>query len=104
MGDNPKSKLDTGDLFLVQEYEDKTNETVMVLESNADNMESLLNFYLSVVEDEEFPVGERNSCGSSVKRFCSQLHELIYDIKMQIRRAKVLVKTVSDRKAIVCQI
>lgn len=101
MGDNSKSRHDTGDLFLVQEYEDKTNETVMVLESNADNMESLLEFYRSVVEDEEFPAEEQKLCSSSVNRFCSQLHELIYDIKMQTRRAKVLVKTVSDRKAIV---
>lgn len=101
MGDSPRSRVDNQDLFLVQEYEDKTNETVMVLESNADNMRSLLDFYLLLVEDEEFPAEERKSCAQNVKRFHSQLHELIYDVKMQVRRAKILVKTVSDRKAIV---
>lgn len=101
MNDSPRSKLDTSDLFQVQEYEDKTNEAVMVLESNADNMESLLNFYLLLVEDEEFPVESLAPCRQSLKQFSSQLRELIYDVNMQIKRAKVLVKTVSDRKSIV---
>lgn len=101
MNDSPKSKLDTSDLFQVQEYEDKTNEAVMVLESNADNMKSLLNFYLSLVEDEEFPAELRTPCRQGLKRFSSQLRELVYDVAMQTRRAKVLVKTISDRKSIV---
>ncbi len=101
MKETPKTRFDERALFQVQEYEDKTNEAVMVLESNAENMESLYNFYRMLVKEEGFPAEIQESCSYSVKRFCLQLHELIYDVKMQIRRANVLVKTVSDRKTIV---
>ncbi|KAK7753927.1 hypothetical protein SLS62_004025 [Diatrype stigma] len=100
---SPRSQLDTDDLFRVQEYEGKVNETVMVLESNGDNLESLRNFYIMLVEESGFPTAAQMSCRGSVKQFCSQLHELIYDVKMQIRRANILVKTVADRKAIFIQ-
>src|SRR5438034_1479374 len=92
---------EAGSLGDVQKVEDKTNETIMVLESNAEIMTLLKKFYLDIVEDEDFPDKERKACRHAVKNFVPQLDELIYDTKMQIRRAQVLVKIVADRKTIV---
>jgi hypothetical protein len=94
--------LDPGFLGDVQTWEDKTNETIMVLESNSEIFVLLKKFYTNLVTDEAFPDRERKRCRQVVRNFASQLDELIYDTNMQIRRARVLVKIVADRKTIVC--
>lgn len=101
MEETSQIPLGTGDLFVVQGYEDKMNETVMVLESNIDNMESLHRFYVALIEQDGFPGANEKDLRASVKGFGSQLRELIYDTKMQVRRAGVLLKTVVDRKVLV---
>ena len=101
MEGTPQITLDMGDLFGVQEYEDKMNETVMVLESNVDNMESLHSFYVALIEQDGFPTTNEKDYYAGVQRFGSHLRELIYDAKMQTRRARVLLKTVVDRKSMV---
>lgn len=73
----------------------------MVLESNADNLESLGRFYSDLVQDENFPASEQPACSRVVRKFCSVIRELAYDTRMQIRRANILVKTIADRKTIV---
>ncbi|KAK7911646.1 hypothetical protein PG985_014127 [Apiospora marii] len=98
-----QSPVDTDPLLVVQEYEDKTNETIMALESNADNLESLSRFYADLVHDENFPTIERGACTKAVKKACSQIRELVYETRMQVRRANILVKTIADRKTILIQ-
>ncbi|KAK1528149.1 hypothetical protein CPAR01_12707 [Colletotrichum paranaense] len=95
--------LDSESLGNVQEWEDKTNETIMVMGSNADILTLLRKFYKELVEDQNFPSGELKACKQAVKDFAFQLDEIIYDTQMQISRAKVLVKIVADRKAILIQ-
>jgi hypothetical protein len=73
----------------------------MVLESNAYIMESLSKSYQSLMDEEGFPTAEKDLVSKNVKNFCSQLQELVYEIRMQVRRAKILAKTAADRKAIV---
>ncbi|KXH26373.1 hypothetical protein CNYM01_05261 [Colletotrichum nymphaeae SA-01] len=101
-----KSNLDTLDsesLGSVQEWEDKTNETIMVMGSNADILTLLKKFYKELIEDQNFPSSELRACKQAVNDFAFQLDEIIYDTQMQISRAKVLVKIVADRKAILIQ-
>ncbi|KXH29940.1 hypothetical protein CSIM01_13816 [Colletotrichum simmondsii] len=101
-----KSDLDTLDsesLGNVQEWEDKTNETIMVMGSNSDILTLLRKFYKELVEDQNFPSSELTACKQAVNDFAFQLDEIIYDTQMQISRAKVLVKIVADRKAILIQ-
>lgn len=93
--------LDSESLGNVQEWEDKTNETIMVMGSNADILTLLRKFYKELVEDQNFPSSELKACKQAVNDFAFQLDEIIYDTQMQISRAKVLVKIVADRKAIV---
>lgn len=74
----------------------------MTLESNADNLASLSEVYTFIVQHESFPIAERRTCENEARTFSSRITELVYDLKMQMRRAKVLTKIMADRKAMVC--
>ncbi|KAK7953296.1 hypothetical protein PG996_014187 [Apiospora saccharicola] len=94
-----QSPIDTDVLIEVQGCEDKTNETIMTLESNADNLESLSRFYSELVQDENFPAKERDACIKAVKKACSRIRELVYETRMQVRRAKILFIQLIQSKA-----
>jgi Mg2+ and Co2+ transporter CorA len=87
----------------VQEYEDKVNEAVMVMESNIKIMTSLLSSYKTLVEDPDFPTAEVGACRKALKRFSARMDEFIYDLQTQVDRGRVLSKIASDRKNIVLQ-
>ncbi|KAF7519949.1 hypothetical protein G7054_g12937 [Neopestalotiopsis clavispora] len=101
---NQPSQLRTEEVFHAQWHEDTINECIMTLESNADNMTSLSVFYASLVKHDDFPSPERQACEKDVKSFASQLGDLIYDAKMQARRAGLLAKIMADRKALFVQL
>lgn len=88
---------------LVQEYEDKVNETLMVLESNIKICTSLQTSYTDLVEDENFPQNEKKACRSAVQKFSEQVQEYIFDLQMQADRARVLSKVASGRKTLALQ-
>jgi hypothetical protein len=71
----------------------------MVLEANADVLESLRSYYRALLDNSEFAM--RDSCREDVLSFATQIDNMIYDSKMQVARAKVLVRITSDRKALV---
>lgn len=96
-----KIRLEPGAIGSLQQYEDMTNESTMVLESNADIMTSMGKFYSSILADDDFPAGERAGCRRIAGSFASQLEELIYDTKTQVARARTLAKIIADRKAVV---
>lgn len=101
---NPKQpELAPRSVTLVQEYEDKVNETLMVLESNIKIFSSLLASYVALVEDANFPQQEQTACKIAVKMFGTKIQEHIYDLQMQADRARVLSKVAADRKNIVFQ-
>jgi len=100
---NTNVRLEAGAIGSVQEYEDMTNETVLVLESNAEIMVSMARFYSSIVADQDFPSKEKRGCRRIVKTFTSQLEELIYDTKTQMARGRILAKMISDRKTVLIQ-
>ncbi|KAJ0340083.1 hypothetical protein COL922a_003719 [Colletotrichum nupharicola] len=93
--------LDPGTLSEMQRWEEKANENIMVMESNVKVMELLQRFYRELVHDEDFPENQRRPCLQAVKNFAFQLDELICDTRMQVNRARVLVKILADRKAVV---
>lgn len=88
---------------LVQEYEDKVNETLMVIEANLKIFSSLLTSYTALVEDKNFPLNERDACKAAVGVFSTKIEEYAYDLRMQADRARVLSKVATDRKNIVLQ-
>jgi len=85
----------------IQHLEDKVNEAIMVLEANSDVITSLRRFYERLIENTDFPL--RTACREDVLSFATQLDDMIYDSKMQITRAKVLVRITEDRKTLVVQ-
>jgi hypothetical protein len=95
----PRLRYRPEDIQDVQNYEDRTNEVIMVLEANNDVLIAIRNFYEGLVHHPDFPLGA--ACRQDVATFAIQLNELIYDVKMQIRRAKLLVQITEDRKNLV---
>jgi len=90
------------DLQSVQDYEDRTNEAIMILEANADVLTALRKFYYeSLMRHKDFPASLKTACEDDVLQFATQLDDMIYDAKMQISRAKLLVRIISDRKSLV---
>ena len=83
----------------MQRREDKINEAIMVLEANTDVVTSLRDFYKRLVENKDFDL--KAKCEEDIIAFAAQVDDMIYDSKMQIARAKVLVKITADRKSLV---
>ncbi|KAE9966408.1 hypothetical protein BLS_007031 [Venturia inaequalis] len=87
----------------VQRRQDKINEIVMVLEANVDVMKSLCKFYTDLWTNRHFPQDLKDSCGEDILTFTAQVEDMMYDLKMQIARARVLLKITNDRKEIILQ-
>ena len=87
---------------MVQHREDKINEAIMVLQANTDVITSLRNFYKRFFDDLDDADSIKTSCKAATIEFSAQLDDMIYDSKMQISRANVLVKIAADRKNLVC--
>ncbi|KAJ9602689.1 hypothetical protein H2200_012883 [Cladophialophora chaetospira] len=83
----------------VQYYEDRTNETIMILESNIDVLTALSKYYEDLLTDNDFPL--RQSCRDITIDFARQIQDAIHDTKMQASRAKLVVRIASDRKALI---
>ena len=84
---------------MVQHREDKINEAIMILQANNDVIISLRNFYNRLIELDDFEL--RLSCKRNIMEFAGQLDDMVYDSKMQIARASVLVKITAERKNLV---
>ncbi|TID14704.1 hypothetical protein E6O75_ATG08850 [Venturia nashicola] len=87
----------------IQRRQDKINEIAMVLEANVDVMKSLCKFYTDLKSNRHFPQYLKESCDEDILTFTAQVEDMIYDLKMQIARATVLVKITNDRKEIILQ-
>lgn len=74
----------------------------MVLEANTDVLTSLRDFYKRLSDNKLFDL--KVPCELNLVDFVSQIDDMIYDSKMQIARAKVLVKITTDRKSLVRQL
>jgi Mg2+ and Co2+ transporter CorA len=91
------------DIQDLQHWQDKTNETAMVLESNAKILRTLRRFYSDLIARKDFPRTLRDLCADDLDTFFSQLDEITSDFDIQLSRAKLLVNIISDRKELVLQ-
>jgi hypothetical protein len=91
------------DIQDLQHWQDKTNETVMVLEANTKILRALRRFYSDLTARKDFPQALRDLCEDDLDTFFSQLDEITSDFDIQISRAKLLVNIISDRKELVLQ-
>ncbi|OTB13154.1 hypothetical protein K445DRAFT_320334 [Daldinia sp. EC12] len=89
------------DIQDLQIWEERVRKVIVTLEGNVDVMISLARFYRQLPQDKGFPL--RKSCSLDIGTFSGQIGNFIRDIKMQIKRAGFLEKTISDRRELVIQ-
>ncbi|KAI0888744.1 uncharacterized protein GGS22DRAFT_152260 [Annulohypoxylon maeteangense] len=89
------------DIQDLQIWEERTRQVIMALESNVDIMSSLVAFYRRLTRDKNFPL--RKTCSLDVCSFGNQVQNITADLKMQIKRAEFLIRTISDRRQLVIQ-
>ncbi|OTA98095.1 hypothetical protein M426DRAFT_123742 [Hypoxylon sp. CI-4A] len=87
------------DIQDLQIWEEKTRQVIMALEGNVDVMMALVAFYRRLVGDEDFPA--RENCATDVGVFAIHVGNIITGLRMQIKRADFLVRTISDRRQLV---
>ena len=85
----------------LQQWEDKVNEVIMALETNAELLSSLRRFYKSLPGRKDFPNRLKSVCGVDIQTFGDQIEQMKYDFQMQLSHAKLLVKITVDRKELV---
>jgi hypothetical protein len=69
------------------------------MEANMEVMSSLVSFYSRLSEDQSFPLQE--SCKDITTSFIAQVQDLIADFRMNVKRAKALVESASNRRDLV---
>lgn len=89
------------ELNQLQGKSDKITEVVMVMEANVAVLTSIRKYYERLVKNKDFTLSA--DVEESVGVFATQIDEMIYDMEMQISRAKVLAQVTADRKTIVLQ-
>ena len=64
-----------------------------------DVLTSLRKYYESLLRNKDFPL--RKACRDDVLTFATQVNDMMFDLKMQVSRAKLLVRITADRKNLV---
>jgi hypothetical protein len=85
----------------VQEKEDRTNQGIMMLNANAEILESLRRFYKGLMTTESFIPSKSAACQEAVADFILQLDNFIQDFKLHSSRANTLKTIIADRKNLV---
>lgn len=76
------------------------SESITVLEANVEIMSSLKRFYEKLAQNKNFDI---RNCEDDIEVFSNQLDSMMDDFRLQIGRAKALVKLTSDRTELVKQ-
>jgi hypothetical protein len=85
----------------IQYWHDKTNEAIMVMEGNVEVMTSLRKYYQGLKDNKGFPDELRAGGADDIAGFASRVDDIISDFSMQISRARLLSRIISDRKELV---
>jgi hypothetical protein len=92
------------DLQQVQSIEEKTNEVLLVLDSNVHVMTDLKAYYDSVVVSDEWPEKLVKGCSRDFTRFSKRIASIITELRMHRSRAEILLRLLSERKNLVYSI
>ncbi|KAF2265369.1 hypothetical protein CC78DRAFT_599817 [Lojkania enalia] len=96
-------KYKSGDIQVLQYWLDKTNEAVIVLQTNFEVIACLQRFYLSLLTNKDFPERLREKNNDDITSFAAELGEMMTDFGMQISRSRLLADTIRDRKGLILQ-
>jgi hypothetical protein len=89
------------DLQRVQDLEEKTNGTLLVLESNINILSEVKQYYESIIGSEDFPKTIKLACARDITKFTRTTDGIINDLRMQSSRTKMLLRLLTDRKSLV---
>lgn len=90
-----------GDLQRTQFIEEKANEALLILKSNAIVLADLKDYYSSLTALQDFPRGLVDECREDVSRFAKRMARIENDMKMHMSRTELLVRLIADRKSLV---
>jgi hypothetical protein len=88
-------------MIKIQRYEESANKVSMHLESNTEVLKKLEQFYKDLDSNINFPL--RQDCHGNLLSFVRQLQEVINDLVLQTKRAKLLMRVTSHRKTLILQ-
>lgn len=99
----PKDRIGFGleQVQMVQYVQDKAGEALLVIESNANVISEIREYYQSVMNAEGWPDELKSKCGGDTARFDKSAGTAEKNLRQQYRRAETLRSFLEDRKAIV---
>lgn len=102
-GPSDQSPFSFTDLQGIQSLEEKTNDTLLVLEMNANVLSDLQQEYRSIARSEDWPDELKLKCKGDISRFERRVSSVINDLKMQRSRLETLLRLLGQRKSLVCK-
>jgi hypothetical protein len=99
--DEDDDDLSFTDLQRVQFLEEKTNETLLVLDANIIVLCDVKRTYRDLLAREEWPESLKGDCERSITKFETTTASVIRDLRMQHARVQMILRTLVDRKSLV---
>lgn len=91
--------FESHNLVKVQWHEETADKIIVLLDSNATVLESLHSFYKDLQIVKDCPLIEQSQ--EELQSFLDQIKIIVGDSKLQIARARLLVRMASNRKSLV---
>ena len=85
----------------IQNFEESSIETVLVLKLNRGVCKQISEFYNSLFNDKEFPSNIANSCQGELLRFQRKITMIDCQLEEQILRVEALLQLIANRKQLV---
>lgn len=87
----------------VQHIQDQAGQALLVLESNANVISEMREYYRSIMTADGWPQDLRDKCAGDVARFDKAAGTAERHLRLQCLRAQTLRSLLEDRKAMVCR-
>lgn len=95
-----RQQFSFADLQHVHFIEEKANEALLVLRSNANTLAELKHDYSDILETDTFE-GDTDHCKQTYKRFVKAISCVENDLYVQQSRAEMLLRLLADRRSLV---
>ncbi|KAL8893307.1 MAG: hypothetical protein Q9192_005397 [Flavoplaca navasiana] len=84
----------------IQDFEEKANDTILVLKLNMSICKQIADFYRSLFESKELPQTVIDECQESMLRFERRVKGVMSHMESQILRVEGLLRLIADRKTL----
>lgn len=85
----------------IQNFEESSNDTVLVLRLNLGVCKQISDFYNSIFTDEELPSNITDNCQRNLLQFQRKIKSIESQLEAQILRVEALLRLIADRKQLV---